>query len=65
MKKYDYQRSVRMNNELKESLEQMSALYKVNESDFIRMSLEEKLLKEMSNRNIKPTFSSFLQPAEI
>ena len=54
-----------MNNEVKESLEQMSALYKVNESDFIRMSLEEKLLKGMSNRNIKPTFSSFLQTAEI
>ena len=65
MKKYDYQRSVRMNNEVKESLEQMSALYKVNESDFIRMSLEEKLLKEMNNRKIKPTFSSFLQTAEI
>lgn len=63
MKKYDYQRSVRMNNDVKKSLEQISALYRVNESDFIRISLEEKLLKEMQLRNIKPSFTSFLQSA--
>lgn len=63
MKKYDYQKSVRMNNDVKESLEKISAIYRVHESEFIRMSLEEKLLKEMNNRNIKPTFSSFLQTA--
>lgn len=63
MKKYDYQRSVRMNNDVKKSLEQISALYRVNESDFIRISLEEKLLKEMELRNIKPSFTSFLQSA--
>ena len=52
-----------MNNDVKKSLEQISALYRVNESDFIRISLEEKLLKEMQLRNIKPSFTSFLQSA--
>ena len=63
MVKYDYQKSIRMNSDVKESLEKISSIYKVNESDFIRISLEEKLLKEMQLRNMKPTFTSFLQTA--
>ncbi len=61
MVKYDYQKTIRMNSDVKESLEKISSLYKVNESDFIRKSLEETLLKEMQMRNMKPTFSSLYQ----
>ena len=53
----------RMNNEVKESLEQMSALYKVNESDFIKkvssndnetLQIEKKISETHTYRNIYP-----------
>ena len=40
MKKYDYQRSIRLNDDVKQSLEKICEVYRVNESDYIRTSLE-------------------------
>tara|TARA_A100001015_G_C14550777_1_gene541485 strand:+ start:388 stop:582 length:195 start_codon:yes stop_codon:yes gene_type:complete len=58
MVKYDYQKSIRMNSDVKDSLERICEVHKIKESDFIRLSLEEKLLKEMNKVDIKPSFST-------
>ena len=58
MVKYRYQRSIRMSDEVKDSLEKICEVYKVNESDYIRHSLEKTLSADMQNKGLKPTFSS-------
>ena len=63
MKKYDYQRSIRLNDDVKQSLEKICEVYRVNESDYIRNSLEKNLIIDMQSKGLKPTFSSFLQSA--
>ena len=63
MKKYDYQRSIRLNGDVKQSLEKICEVYRVNESDYIRNSLEKNLIIDMQSKGLKPTFSSFLQSA--
>ena len=61
MKKYDYQRSIRLNDDVKQSLEKICEVYRVNESDYIRTSLEKNLLIDMQSRGLKPTFLSMFQ----
>lgn len=56
MKKYDYQRSIRLNDDVKQSLEKICEVYRVNESDYIRNSLEKNLIVDMQSRGLKPTF---------
>ena len=63
MKKYDYQRSIRLNDDVKQSLEKICEVYRVNESDYIRNSLEKNLIIDMQSNGLKLTFSSFLQTA--
>ena len=63
MVKYDYQRSIRLNDDVKQSLEKICEVYRVNESDYIRNSLEKNLIIDMQRKGLKPTFSSFLQTA--
>ena len=63
MKKYDYQRSIRLNDDVKQSLEKICEVYRVNESDYIRTSLEKNLLIDMQSRGLKPTFTSLMQSA--
>ena len=63
MKKYYYQRSIRLNDDVKQSLEKICEVYRVNESDYIRNSLEKNLIIDMQSNGLKPTFSSFLQTA--
>ena len=59
MKKYDYQRSIRLNDDVKQSLEKICEVYRVNESDYIRNSLKKNLIIDMQSKGLKPTFSSF------
>ena len=61
MVKYDYQRSIRMSNEVKDSLEKICEVYKVNESDYIRHSLEKTLSADMRNNGFLPSFSTLFQ----
>ena len=61
MVKFDYQRSIRMSNEVKNSLEKICEFYKVNESDYIRLSLEKTLYADMRNKGLQPTFSTLYQ----
>ena len=61
MKKYDYQRSIRLNDDVKQSLEKICEVYRVNESDYIRTSLEKNLLIDMQSRGLKPTFPSMFR----
>ena len=61
MVKFDYQRSIRMSNEVKNSLEKICEFYKVNESDYIRQSLEKTLYADMRNKGLQPTFSTLYQ----
>ena len=58
MVKFDYQRSIRMSNEVKNSLEKICEFYKVNESEYIRLSLEKTLYADMRNKGLQPTFST-------
>ena len=61
MVKFDYQRSIRMTNEVKNSLEKICEFYKVNESEYIRLSLEKTLYADMRNKGLQPTFSTLYQ----
>jgi len=61
MVKFNYQRSIRMSNEVKDSLKKICEVYKVNESDYIRMSLEKTLYADMRNKGLQPTFSTLYQ----
>ena len=61
MVKFDYQRSIRMSNEVKNSLEKICEFYKVNESEYIRLSLEKTLYADMRNKGLQPTFSTLYQ----
>jgi len=56
MVKYDYQRSIRMTNEVKDSLEQLCEEFRLRESEYIRLSLEKCLYADMQNKGMKPTF---------
>ena len=58
MIKYDYQRSIRMTEPVKESLEKICEVYRVNESDYIRTSLEKCHIADIEKNGIQPTFSS-------
>ena len=61
MVRYDYQKSIRMSNEVKDSLEKICEVYKVNESDYIRLSLEKTLYADMRTKGLQPTFSTLYQ----
>lgn len=61
MVKFDYQRSIRISNEVKNSLEKICEFCKVNESDYIRLSLEKTLYADMRNKGLQPTFSTLYQ----
>jgi len=61
MVKFNYQRSISMSNEVKDSLKKICEVYKVNESDYIRMSLEKTLYADMRNKGLQPTFSTLYQ----
>lgn len=61
MVKFDYQRSIRISNEVKNSLEKICEFYKVNESEYIRLSLEKTLYADMRNKGLQPTFSTLYQ----
>ncbi len=58
MIKFDYQRSVRMTEPVRQSLEKVCEVYRVNESEYIRTSLEKCLISDMEKNGIEPTFSS-------
>jgi len=56
MKKFDYQRSVRFSEPVKESLQEICDTFRVNESDYIRQSVQRCLVNDMVQQGIEPKF---------
>ena len=56
MKKFDYQRSVRFSEPVKESLQEICDTFRVNESDYIRQSVQRCLVNDMAQQGIEPKF---------
>jgi len=53
MKKYEYQRSIRFSEPVRESLEEICDAYRINESDYIRISVQRCLMQE---KGLTPRF---------
>jgi len=56
MKKFEYQRSVRFSEPVKESLQEICHTFRVNESDYIRTSVQRCLLDDMQKHGLEPKF---------
>tara|TARA_B100001057_G_C22324468_1_gene747058 strand:- start:393 stop:587 length:195 start_codon:yes stop_codon:yes gene_type:complete len=56
MKKFEYQRSVRFSEPVKESLQEVCDAFRVNESDYIRTSVQRCLLDDMQKQGLEPKF---------
>ena len=50
MKKYTYQSSVRMPEEVRDCMSRVCENYNINESDYIRKSVEQLLVNDMQSR---------------
>lgn len=47
MKKYEYQRSIRFSEPVRKYLEEICDAYRINESDYIRISVQRCLMNDM------------------
>ena len=56
MKKFDYQRSVRFSEPVKESLKEICDAIRVNESDYIRTSVQRCIVNDMQSKGLEPKF---------
>ena len=56
MKKFEYQRSVRFSESVKESLQEICDAFRMNESDYIRASVQRCLLDDMKKQGLEPKF---------
>ena len=56
MKKFEYQRSVRFSEPVKESLQEVCDAIRMNESDYIRTSVQRCLLNDMQQEGLEPKF---------
>lgn len=56
MKKYEYQRSIRFTEPVRESLEDICDAYRINESDYIRISVQRCLMNDLENIGLSPKF---------
>lgn len=56
MKKYEYQRSIRFTEPVRESLEEICDAYRINESDYIRISVQRCLMNDLENIGMSPKF---------
>ena len=56
MKKYEYQRSIRFTKPVRESLEEICDAYHINESDYIRISVQRCLMNDLENIGLSPKF---------
>ena len=56
MKKYEYQRSIRFTEPVRESLEEICDAYRINESDYIRISVQRCLMNDLENIGLSPKF---------
>ena len=59
MKKFDYQRSVRFPEPVKESLQEVCDAFRVNESDYIRASVQRCLVSDLKRQGLEPKFQFF------
>ena len=59
MKKFDYQRSVRFPVPVKESLQEVCDAFRVNESDYIRASVQRCLVSDLKRQGLEPKFQFF------
>jgi len=58
MKKFEYQRSVRFSEPVKESLQEICDAFRVNESDYIRTSVQRCIVNDMQKQGLEPKFKS-------
>ena len=56
MKKFEYQRSVRFSEPVKVSLQEVCDAIRMNESDYIRTSVQRCLLNDMQQEGLEPKF---------
>jgi len=56
MKKYEYQRSIRFSEPVRESLEEICDAYRIIESDYIRISVQRCLTNDMQEKGLTPRF---------
>ena len=56
MKKYEYQRSIRFSEPVRESLQEICDAYRINESDYIRISVQRCLMNDMQEKGLTPRF---------
>jgi hypothetical protein len=56
MKKYEYQSSIRFSEPVRESLEEICDTYRINESDYIRISVQRCLMNDMQENVLTPRF---------
>ena len=61
MVRYDNHYTIRMNEQVKDSLKRYCEEHKLKESDFVRKSIEENLISEIQSRGVEPTFPSIFQ----
>ena len=58
MVRFDNHYTIRMNEQVKDSLKRYCEEFRLKESEFVRNSIEEKLVSEMQNVGRKPNFPS-------
>ena len=56
MKKYEYQRSIRLSEPVRESLQEICDVYRINESDYIRISVQRCLMNDLHENGLTPRF---------
>jgi predicted DNA-binding protein len=56
MKKFEYQRSVRFSESVKESLQEICDAFRMNESDYIRTSVQRCIVNDMQKQGLEPKF---------
>jgi len=56
MKKFEYQRSVRFSESVKESLQEICDAFRMNESDYIRTSVQRCIVNDMQKQGLEPNF---------
>ena len=56
MKKFKYRASVRLTEPVKQSLQEICDTYSLNESDYIRQSVQRCIMDDMQQEGLEPKF---------
>lgn len=58
-KRFTYQTSIRLNDEIRNTMNEVCDRYKMREADYIRKSIERNLVRDSARIGIEPKFQSY------